>query len=343
MATYCFPKLLYIIVIVFCPSTITNNSFITLDCNSPLTGIHNHRIVLVCEYKSHWEKNCNISWNFNVNSHSTEILCTSDNETTGQKQKRCVTDYKKVSLIIEKSEIVDEGNYQIFINCGPGGYKYKNIQLFIHAPYTVLQVSKRIEGGEKGLSCTTLGYPLAKPHWENENGTNLAANLSVTRTKDKLFNITTYIPVSGELCTINYSCSLCYENSYISTTRKCCYRIAELFKCRRKQVGRLSLFHLSNSKVMMFAILQFPGTTPRPGRLNDYGLECPNNETFSQSKEEKIRTIFGIHLSLGLIIVLLILLALLVAFSSSKFVKHSYERKESASPNLIDKQLFLDI
>ncbi|XP_072414542.1 uncharacterized protein [Chiloscyllium punctatum] len=273
MATYCFPKILYIIVIVFCPSSITNNSFITLDCNSPLTGIHNHRIVLVCEYKSHWEKNCNISWNFNVNSHSTEIPCTSDNETTGQKQKRCVTDYKKVSLIIEKSEIVDEGNYQIFINCGPGGYKYKNVQLLIHAPYTVLQVSKRIEGGEKGLSCTTLGYPLEKPHWKNENGTNLAANLSVTQTKDKLFNITTYIPVIGELCTINYSCSLCYKNSCISTR-----------------------------------------------------LECPSNETFSQSKEEKIRTIFGIHLSLGLIIVLLILLALLVAFSSSKFFKWRRQR-----------------
>ncbi|XP_048466604.1 uncharacterized protein LOC109921572 isoform X2 [Rhincodon typus] len=271
MATYYFPKVLCSIVIIFCPTTIANDRFITLNCSNQFTGIHHHRTVLFCEYKSQWEKNCNISWIWkDRNSQWTETPCTSDNEKTAQKQKRCLTDYKKVSLIIEKTESLDAGNYQIFIDCGPGGHVQKSVQLSIKAPYAVLQVSKRIEGGDKGLSCSTLGHAPAELHWKNETGTILPANSNITETEDKLFNTTIFISVFGELCSINYSCSLCYEHSCISAR-----------------------------------------------------LECPNSTIASQSREEKIRTAFGIHLSLGLIVILFILLAFMGLFTvESKFFKH---------------------
>ncbi|XP_048411171.1 uncharacterized protein LOC125463660 isoform X2 [Stegostoma tigrinum] len=281
MTTYYFPKVLCSIVIIFCPTTTGNDRFITLNCNNQFTGIHNHRTVLFCEYESQWKKNCNISWNWeDRNSQQTATPCTSNNE---KQQKRCLTEDKKVSFIIEKTDILDAGNYQIFIDCGPGGYVQKFIQLSVKAPYTALQISKRIEGGDKGLSCSTLGHAPAELHWKNATGTILPANLNIRETEDKLFNTTTFISVFGELCSVNYSCSLCSENSCVSAR-----------------------------------------------------LECPNSTIASQSREEKIRTAFGIHLSLGLIVILFILLAFLVAFYCRKQTPQAFmqERKKSARINL---------
>ncbi|XP_041072539.1 neural cell adhesion molecule L1.1-like isoform X2 [Carcharodon carcharias] len=222
MATYHFPKILCFILIFFCQTIIAKDSFTNVHCNNSVTGIHNRRTVLACEYESYRKEKCNSTWfDISVRSNVVEIPCTSDQKTNAQNRKRCLTGFKHASLIIEKTEILDIGKYQIFLDCGPEGYAVADVELLVKAPYTVPQLTKRDQGSEKGLSCTTLGYPLAKLHWQTENGNSVTANSSIIQTEDKLYNITTYISVTGEQCSTNHSCSVCIENACISASLEC--------------------------------------------------------------------------------------------------------------------------
>ncbi|XP_067914800.1 uncharacterized protein [Heterodontus francisci] len=222
MATY-FPKILCFIVLFFCLTVLANNTFTNVECNSPDTGIQNNRTVLFCEYKTQSAKVCNSTW-FYAPLNTTnwmQVPCTSDKKRNAQKRKRCLTDLKTASLIIEKTKILDAGKYQIFLNCGSDGYDTMYVDLLVKAPYTVPQVTKRVQGIERGLSCTTLGYPLAKLYWQIENGTNLTANSIITQTEDLLYNITTYTSVIGEWCSVNYKCFVCIENECIYERLEC--------------------------------------------------------------------------------------------------------------------------
>ncbi|XP_078427025.1 uncharacterized protein LOC144699731 isoform X1 [Cetorhinus maximus] len=223
MATYHFPKILCFILIFFCQTIIADDSFTTVRCKNSVTGIHNHRTVLACECKSNTSiEKCNSTWfDISGSSNVVEIPCTSDQKTNAQNRKRCLTSLKNASLIIEKTEILDIGKYQFFLDCGLTGYAKADVELLVKAPYTVPQLTKRDQGGEKGLSCTTLGYPLAKLHWQTENGNSVTANSSIIQTEDKLYNITTYISIFGEQCSTNHSCSVCIENACISARLEC--------------------------------------------------------------------------------------------------------------------------
>ncbi|XP_038633142.1 uncharacterized protein LOC119953205 isoform X2 [Scyliorhinus canicula] len=239
MATYHFPKILGLIVIFFSLAIEANKPFTTMQCESSVTGIHNHRTVLVCEYESQPGQKCHSNWSYQaVHSNQIENLCT-EKKANAWKQRRCSTDLNTTLLIIEETEISDEGKYHILLDCGRGGYKKAKINLLVEAPYTVPQVTKSDRGDEKGLSCTTLGYPLAKLQWQIENGINLTANYSSLRREDKLYNLTTHLSVVGELCSINYICSVCIENACKSAKLDCSKteKNVQLSKQKRRTPG----------------------------------------------------------------------------------------------------------
>ncbi|XP_067914805.1 uncharacterized protein [Heterodontus francisci] len=132
MATY-FPKILCFIVLFFCLTVLANNTFTNVECNSPDTGIQNNRTVLFCEYKTQSAKVCNSTW-FYAPLNTTnwmQVPCTSDKKRNAQKRKRCLTDLKTASLIIEKTKILDAGKYQIFLNCGSDGYDTMYVDLLV--------------------------------------------------------------------------------------------------------------------------------------------------------------------------------------------------------------------
>ncbi|XP_078081614.1 programmed cell death 1 ligand 2-like isoform X2 [Mustelus asterias] len=258
MATYHFPRILCFIVISFFVTIIAGDAFINVWCKNPVTGIHNKRTVLACEYKSMKKKECNCSWT-HMTMNPTGIPCTSNKKANAPERRRCLTDSGNVTLIIEKTEILDEGKYQLLVDCESSGYKTADTELLVKARYTVPQVTKSDRGGEKGLSCTTVGYPLAELHWQIENGTKLTANSSIIQMEDKLYNITTYISVIDEGYCINYSCSVCIENACTSAR-----------------------------------------------------LDNPKTEGNYQQQEPKIRKSTGVYFSLGFVIVIFALLAMMV-------------------------------
>ncbi|XP_078427026.1 uncharacterized protein LOC144699731 isoform X2 [Cetorhinus maximus] len=140
MATYHFPKILCFILIFFCQTIIADDSFTTVRCKNSVTGIHNHRTVLACECKSNTSiEKCNSTWfDISGSSNVVEIPCTSDQKTNAQNRKRCLTSLKNASLIIEKTEILDIGKYQFFLDCGLTGYAKADVELLV-----------------KGLECST--------------------------------------------------------------------------------------------------------------------------------------------------------------------------------------------
>ncbi|XP_072339382.1 uncharacterized protein [Scyliorhinus torazame] len=250
MATYHFPNIICFIVIFFSLAIEANKQFTTMRCESSVTGIYNHRTVLVCKYESQPGQTCQSNWSY---SHQTENLCTEE-KANAQKQGRCSTDSNTTSLLIEETEISDEGKYHILLDCGAGGYSKAEINLLVKAPYTVPQVTKSDRGGEKGLSCTTLGYPLAKLQWQTENGINLTANYSSLQREDKLYNLTIHLSVVGELCSINHSCSVCIENA-CKSAKLDCSKTEKNIQSTKQKVTTLGVYLSLGFIMIIFTLL----------------------------------------------------------------------------------------
>ncbi|XP_067860329.1 CD276 antigen-like isoform X2 [Heptranchias perlo] len=254
MATSYFPKILCFIVFFF--FNIAAEKFTSIQCESPVTGIHDQRTVLSCEYKSRNKKECNITWRY-MPVHSTDwnnISCTSDNKRNAQKQRICHLGFEYASLIIEKTEISDEGKYQIFLDCQSSGYDLADVELLIKAPYTVPQITEKDQGGEKVLVCAALGYPLAHLRWQNENGTDLTANSTITHTEDNLYNITGYIPVVGEWCSVKYNCSVCIEIT-CKYARLSCSKNSEIYQQPKQRITAVVRVILPLGFIVLLALL----------------------------------------------------------------------------------------
>ncbi|XP_051889024.1 butyrophilin subfamily 1 member A1-like isoform X2 [Pristis pectinata] len=217
----CFKFYSYFLVYL-CFNSPCAETFVKLNCEKSVTGVFNEDTILPCRMdttelmtlrvtKLHEIGGDEVVFTFNSSENGSEVR--------GQIKLRR-QDSKDVSLIIQKTQASNNGTYQFYVETDHG-YDTKSISLMFKAPYTVPQISKKDQGGEKGLVCTTVGYPQPQLYWKTENETNLTHYDTIGQTNDELYNITSYIPVAEDWCLINYSCFVCMENNCTSKELEC--------------------------------------------------------------------------------------------------------------------------
>ncbi|XP_059805076.1 uncharacterized protein LOC132380349 [Hypanus sabinus] len=201
-------------------------SFVKLDCVKSVIGIFNEDAELPCNMEAAGMKTLTLA-KLHANGSSDKIVYkfnSNENDSGVQGRIKLHQDSQNVSLIIQKIEASDNGTYQFIVETDHG-HATESIHLVVRAPCTGPPISKKEENGKTFLVCTTVGYPLAQLYWKTENETILCNSVDNARLGE-LYNTTSCIPVVGDWCSINYTCSACVGNDCIS---KVGYPLAQLY------------------------------------------------------------------------------------------------------------------
>ncbi|XP_059804661.1 uncharacterized protein LOC132380102 isoform X3 [Hypanus sabinus] len=196
-------------------------SFVKLDCVKSVIGIFNEDAELPCNMEAAGMKTLTLA-KLHANGSSDKIVYkfnSNENDSGVQGRIKLHQDSQNVSLIIQKIEASDNGTYQFIVETDHG-HATESIHLVVRAPCTGPPISKKEENGKTFLVCTTVGYPLAQLYWKTENETILCNSVDNARLGE-LYNTTSCIPVVGDWCSINYTCSACVGNDCISKELDC--------------------------------------------------------------------------------------------------------------------------
>ncbi|XP_038633137.1 CD276 antigen [Scyliorhinus canicula] len=202
--------------VVLCRSASFAQSFVTLDCEVSVTGILNEDTKLPCSIKSTKEKTFSFIELSKVekNENVTSLFrFEADKEVPQNRIKFLHPDSQDVSLLIQNTQLTDQGIYKYFV-ATTAGYASKIIALKVKAPYSLPKVSlasnitRRMRTTD--LICETTGYPLAEIHWFVYEKTDLTshAKTSSVETQQGLFKMTSILPITVAENALdgNYTC-----------------------------------------------------------------------------------------------------------------------------------------
>ncbi|XP_048466601.1 programmed cell death 1 ligand 2-like isoform X2 [Rhincodon typus] len=191
-------------------------SFMTLNCQSSVTGILNEDTKLPCTLNSELTLNSIRIELFKMGKDGkTETVFTSAVSGARGRIKLLHPGSPDVSLVIQNTQLSDCGIYRYYLESAIG-HKFSEIELNVKAPYSLPKMSllrnitRRIRSMD--LICETTGYPLAQIHWFDYNKLNLTANAKVhsVLTSEGLFNVTSilHIKITENALADNYTCAV---------------------------------------------------------------------------------------------------------------------------------------
>ncbi|XP_069786420.1 uncharacterized protein [Narcine bancroftii] len=268
---------IFLFYFIMCIRAYSAKVFLKLNCDESVTGIFNEDTILPCQtdathlitldvVKLHEEEN------------DTLIFTLKENDTGAWgRAKLRRQDSQDLALIIEKTQPFDEGEYEFQMQTDRGHAK-ASISLVFKAPYTVPQIKRKDRGSKKGLLCTTFGYPKAQLYWKIENQTNLNNNVTIVQREDKLYNISSYIPLVEDWCSKSYVCSVCMGNNCISQRPACSMSEALSDQPIKKDRSNLNVFLCLGVLIFLISSAYFYSRIKIPaGELNSVNGRRPKN------------------------------------------------------------------
>ncbi|XP_041073035.1 CD276 antigen-like [Carcharodon carcharias] len=195
-----------------------SQSFVTLDCKHSVMGTFADDTKLPCTFKSTKVKTFSSIELSKFEKDGNQIYVFKSQAGVKGPQNRIKLlhpDSQDVSLVIQKTQLIDQGTYRYFLETS-SGYDYQDITLKVIAPYSLPKVilspnvTRRMR--TTNLICETTGYPLAQIHWfvyERKNLTSEAKTFSV-ETPQGLFKITSTLPIRVAESALegNYTCAV---------------------------------------------------------------------------------------------------------------------------------------
>ncbi|XP_078081616.1 programmed cell death 1 ligand 1-like [Mustelus asterias] len=204
--------------VILCKGASFAQSFVSLDCENVATGILNEDTKLTCSIQSTIVKTYDYIELSKIEKNEKRTSVFSLKAGAKQPHNRIIIihpDSKNVSLLIQKTQLQDEGNYQYYLET-VSGHDYQVITLKVKAPYSLPKVrlasnvTRRMKATD--LICETTGYPLSEIHWFVYEKTNLTsrAETNHVKTSQGLFKLTSTLPITVAESALegNYTCAV---------------------------------------------------------------------------------------------------------------------------------------
>lgn len=221
------------------PLTVAGNNLFSVNCTAESTGRINEVTELRCVLQSQ-SKNLiveKIVW-IKVGSEGKLLNST----PRFQLKKELNNTDRDVSLLVKDTQITDEGIYRCAVS-SDGGFGEAHITLKVKADYSKPTVhlapgQTLQEGKEVTLRCSSGGgYPEARIHWFDHNGSNLsaAAQFSFTQALDKSFNLTSELTITQNSSSLPYNCSVINQLGEAETSSELLFLLARTAENRQRR------------------------------------------------------------------------------------------------------------
>lgn len=221
------------------PLTVAGNNLFSVNCTAESTGRINEVTELRCVLQSQ-SKNLiveKIVW-IKVGSEGKLLNST----PRFQLKKELNNTDRDVSLLVNDTQITDEGIYRCAVS-SDGGFGEAHITLKVKADYSKPTVhlapgQTLQEGKEVTLRCSSGGgYPEARIHWFDHNGSNLsaAAQFSFTQALDKSFNLTSELTITQNSSSLPYNCSVINQLGEAETSSELLFLLARTAENRQRR------------------------------------------------------------------------------------------------------------
>uniref|UniRef100_UPI00398E8AF1 CD276 antigen homolog isoform X2 n=1 Tax=Pristiophorus japonicus TaxID=55135 RepID=UPI00398E8AF1 len=200
MGSYHTISLLSVILYTSTPSA---QKFVTLTCNHSVTGILNEDTTLPCTFKSIMGKTFNVIElsKYREGGEAKHVFNSKESFREAQDRIKLLhQDSQDISLVIQKTQLSDNGTYQYYLETS-AGYRTQDIALKVKAPYNLPEVTLfpnlTRTMRRTNLTCETTGYPLAQIHWfvYDKKNLTLEAETNNVTTPQGLFKITSTLPI----------------------------------------------------------------------------------------------------------------------------------------------------
>ncbi|XP_078081617.1 uncharacterized protein LOC144501615 [Mustelus asterias] len=200
--------------VILCKDAFFAQSFVTLDCEDVVTGILNEDTKLTCSIQSTIVKTYDHVTLSKMEKNEKRTSVFSLKAGAKQPHNRIIIirpDSNDVSLLIQKTQLTDEGTYQYDLET-VSGHRDKEITLKVKAPYSLPNVTSLLNTTTStiNLNCETTGYPQAQIHWFVNGNLTSESNSYSNKTPAGLMKITSILQTNKGRITSedNYTCAV---------------------------------------------------------------------------------------------------------------------------------------